>query len=144
MSYIEDFLELTADIPKDFIRNLKLIREIDEKVVSNDYYLLDHQVKLEEMRKTLKSKARNEKMDIELLRKIEKEHEYLVTLADLKIELVNECNYLVEYHLNRLNEKIEVYEKSLQNTNVTLSIPNLSSIDAFETTSVAASTSISF
>ncbi len=36
MSYIEDFLELTADIPKDFIRNLKLIREIDEKVVSKE------------------------------------------------------------------------------------------------------------
>ena len=38
MSYIEDFLELIADIPKDFIRNLKLIREIDEKVVSKDIY----------------------------------------------------------------------------------------------------------
>ena len=80
-------------------------------------------------------------MDIELLRKIEKEHEYVITLAEFKIELVNEFNYLVEYHLYKLNEKIEIYEKSLQTSNVTLSIPNLSSMDAFETTSVAASTS---
>jgi hypothetical protein len=35
MSYIEDFLEANMELPKDFIRNLKLIREIDEKVSSN-------------------------------------------------------------------------------------------------------------
>jgi hypothetical protein len=32
MSYVEEFLN--NDIPRDFIRNLKLMKEIDEKIVS--------------------------------------------------------------------------------------------------------------
>jgi hypothetical protein len=31
MSYVEDFLELNAPLPRDFNRITKLIREIDQK-----------------------------------------------------------------------------------------------------------------
>jgi hypothetical protein len=48
MSYIEDFLEANMELPKDFIRNLKLIREIDEKVIGK--YLLTKATKRESMK----------------------------------------------------------------------------------------------
>ena len=38
MSYVEDFLELNATLPRDFIRLTKLIREIDEKYYSIIYF----------------------------------------------------------------------------------------------------------
>jgi hypothetical protein len=138
MSYVEDFLELTADIPKDFIRNLKLIREIDEKVISKYYIIKDHQTKICDMKKKLKSKLRNERLDQDLVKQIEKEQDYIITLADHKIEFINECNYLAEYHLAKLNEKIDLYEKSLQNANIpiTLSLPIMNTIDTFDSISV--------
>ena len=34
MSYIEDFLDSNANLPRDTIRLLKLMREIDEKSCS--------------------------------------------------------------------------------------------------------------
>lgn len=35
MSQIDDYLELTQLLPRDYIKILKLIRELDEKSVSN-------------------------------------------------------------------------------------------------------------
>jgi hypothetical protein len=34
MSHVEDFLEINANLPRDFIRLAKMIREIDEKCYS--------------------------------------------------------------------------------------------------------------
>jgi hypothetical protein len=34
MSYVEDFLDINANLPRDFIRLVKLMREVDEKSVS--------------------------------------------------------------------------------------------------------------
>lgn len=34
MSFIEEFLEINSNLPREVIRILKLIREIDEKAIS--------------------------------------------------------------------------------------------------------------
>lgn len=34
MSYIDEFLEINSNLPRDVIRLIKLIREIDEKAYS--------------------------------------------------------------------------------------------------------------
>jgi hypothetical protein len=56
---------------------------------------------------------RNDKGENEILKQIEKEYSNLVTLSDHKIEIENEINYLSEYHLKKLTENIENYEKSI-------------------------------
>lgn len=35
MSYIDEFLELNSTLPRDVIRLIKLVREVDEKAYSN-------------------------------------------------------------------------------------------------------------
>jgi hypothetical protein len=123
MSYIEEFLEMNSSLPRETVRILKLIREIDEKIISNDIFnvLQDNQKNLQEQRKKFtmyyKTKNKNEKIEQDLLKQIDKEHENLIYLSNHKIELVNEANYLIEYHSKKLNEIIENFEKYLQNTN---------------------------
>jgi hypothetical protein len=34
MTHVEDFLEINSNLPRDFIRLAKMIREIDEKCIS--------------------------------------------------------------------------------------------------------------
>ena len=36
MSYVDDFLEINANLPRDVIRLFKLVREIDEKAFSKN------------------------------------------------------------------------------------------------------------
>ena len=60
-----------------------------------------------------KSKNRNEKIENELLKQIEKDFNNLLILSEHKIEIENEINFLSEYHLKKSNETIDNYEKSL-------------------------------
>lgn len=60
-----------------------------------------------------KQKLRNDKSENEILKQIEKEYSNLVTLSDHKIDIENEINYLSEFHVKKLSEIIENYEKSL-------------------------------
>jgi hypothetical protein len=114
MSYIEDFLEANIELPKDFIRNLKLVREIDEKVSSKikNYKVIQSRIDLN--KKKLKTKVKLDKPEAEVHKEIQKDLEMLSTLSDHKIETVNECQFLIEHHLSKLSEKIEGYEKYTQ------------------------------
>jgi hypothetical protein len=60
-----------------------------------------------------KLKLRSDKNDNEILRQIEREYSNIVTLSDHKYDIENEINYLSEYHVKKLSEIIENYEKSL-------------------------------
>jgi len=65
----------------------------------------------------LKSKNKIDKNDPELqgqLSIIEKENDKIMTFHDHKLEILKECNYLVDYHLNKNNELIKNYEKNIQ------------------------------
>jgi hypothetical protein len=125
MSYIEDFLEANMELPKDFIRNLKLIREIDEKVTGTEALTSGMYTRVEENKRNLKTRIKNSKPpDDETTKAIEKLREVIkadldqaVILSDHKIELVNECQYLIEQHLGQLSDKIEGYEKYTQSMN---------------------------
>ena len=61
-----------------------------------------------------KLKLRNEKSELDILNQIEKEHNSALNLSDYKLELVNELKYLLEYHVKKLGEIIENFEKSIQ------------------------------
>lgn len=49
---------------------------------------------------------------------IEKEYDYLKTLSDHKIKLQEEISYLSDFHLKKLNEIIENYEKNIHASNL--------------------------
>ena len=61
-----------------------------------------------------KSKNRNEKLEQDLLKQIDKDHNLCLTLNDHKQEIIKEINYLCEFHLKKLNEFIENSEKNIQ------------------------------
>lgn len=64
-----------------------------------------------------KSKNRNEKTEQELLKQIDNENDHLISLTDEKIELVSEASFLInDFHLKKLNEIIESFEKNLQSS----------------------------
>jgi hypothetical protein len=62
----------------------------------------------------LKSKNRNEKVEQDLLKQIDKDYNLSLTLNDHKQEIVNMINYLCEFHLKKLNELIDNCEKNIQ------------------------------
>ncbi len=73
-----------------------------------------------------KSKIRNEKIENETLKRIEKDYNSLLILSDHKNEIENELRYLCEYHLKKSNEIIENYSKYVQaNIESGLIIPNI-------------------
>ena len=54
----------------------------------------------------LKQKNRNEKLEPTLKEQIDKATENMINLSEHKIELINELNYLCEYHNKKLYEII--------------------------------------
>jgi len=129
MSQIDDYLELTQLLPRDYIKILKLIREIDEKCVSNyNIYILSSQTYMKDLQKVItdnRNKSLNVykqkgKADADLLKQIEKDNNNLTSLSEQKIELVNELNYLQEFYSKKLNEIVETCEKNLPNLNLQL------------------------
>lgn len=65
----------------------------------------------------IKSKNKFDKNDSEIqnqLNFIEKENEKIINLHNHKLELIKECSYLIDFHLNKTNEIIKNYEKVVQ------------------------------
>ena len=52
------------------------------------------------------------------MKQIQSEHENSISLSDGKIDTSNECFYIVEYNLRKLNELIEQFKKNLNNNSV--------------------------
>lgn len=48
------------------------------------------------------------------LNNIDKENDKIMILHDHKLDILKECNYLIDYHLNRTNDLIKNYEKNIQ------------------------------
>lgn len=92
------------------------------KVLVKIFNEIDCQTELENKRNNLKAslrlKNKLEKNDYEIqnqLNIIERENEKIFTYHDHKLELIKECSYLIDYHLNKTNEIIKNYEKNVQN-----------------------------
>ena len=123
MAQIDDYLELTQLLPRDTIKILKLIREIDEKSVSNFNFSNNERftkIITENRNKSLNIHKQKGKIDADILKQIENDFSNLTNLSEHKIELVNELNYLQEFYLKKLNEIVESCEKNLPNLNLAL------------------------
>ena len=83
----------------------------------------------------MKSKNRNNKVENELEKQIEKDYNSSLTLNDYKQEIIGEIKYLCEFHLKKLNELIENCEKNFQSINFQIAnqiIPGEKAISVIE------------
>ncbi len=72
-----------------------------------------------EFLKICKEKVRSEEKE-KLKKDISSLFEYLETLTEHKLKLQDEMSYLTDYHLKKLNEIIENYEKNVE---VSIGVP---------------------
>ena len=108
MSFIDEFLDLTAILPRDIVRLLKLIKEVDEKSVETNKKLSDsRKVYLTK----LQSKA-SEKEVTDLFNSIYSSYLTAISLSLTKEEIIKELHYLLfENNLEHLSQIIEKGEK---------------------------------
>jgi hypothetical protein len=63
--------------------------------------------------KTTGKNNKNEKYEQELTKLYIIDQDKISKLNDYKLELLKKCNYLVEYHIKKLNEKIQTFENNI-------------------------------
>lgn len=117
LNFIDEFLDLTATLPREIVRYLKLIKEVDEKSYEVNK-------KLAENRKHFKDKLkqRSEKMNehtsiqLEELRKtINSLQETAMSLSETKQSAIKEINYLLfSDNMQELNKIITNGQKECQ------------------------------
>ena len=105
-SFIDEFLDFTVNLPREIVRLLKLIKEVDEK--SNEINL-----SLQENRKKyLSSMENNQIINHELFKQINEQNSNAISLCDYKKEVVKELQYLLfQFYMDKLNNVIEQGEK---------------------------------
>ena len=91
MSFIDAFLDLTATFPREIVRLVKLIREVDER--SAEYAKrLDEELKLFLAKQKLHSKHNTQYLT-DLHNKIINDYTISMSLSSYKLQIINELNY---------------------------------------------------
>lgn len=111
-SFIDKFLDLTATLPREIVRMLKLLKEVEErsKEINNNL-----QSEREKYLQKLKEKENKNNGDNESLIKIDKLHKELLVLSDYKQEIIKEIKYILEdSFLKKLTPIIQEGEKECQ------------------------------
>lgn len=126
MNYIDKFLELTKHLPRKFVRNLKLLRNVEENCK-------DLKLQLKNSReKHLQNLKENsfENSESNSLQTIEKLNKEILILSDYKLEIIKELNYIVDsYFLNKISIIIEEGNKELKNLDGENSFANPKNLD---------------
>ena len=126
MNCIEKFLKLTNSLPKEFVRNLKLLRNVEEKSIDLKNKLKKSREKYLE---NLKDKI-FENSESNLLKVIENYNKEILILSDYKLEIIKELKYIIESSfLNKLSPIIEEGNKELKNLNGETSFSNPTYLD---------------
>ena len=126
MNCIEKFLQLTNPLPKEFVRYLKLLRNVEEKSFD-----LKNKLKIsrEKYLENLKDKI-FENSESNLLQIIENYNKEVLILSDYKLEIIKELKYIIESSfLNKLSPIIEEGNKELKNLNGETSFSNPTYLD---------------
>ena len=134
-NFIDDFLDLTSNLPREIIRILKLIREVDEKSVKINKSLFEYRktylLKLKSLYQNEMNQNASHKLQIndeesnKLYNDIENKHKLALSFSQIKKELINELHYLLlGDNLSALVSIIEKGEKECQLQNQ-LNYPNL-------------------
>ena len=110
MSFIDEFLDLTTVLPRDIVRLLKLIKEVDEKSIETNKKLSDNR-KLY----TTKTKGKSTEKEItDLYNMIHSLYLTAISLSLTKEEIIKELHYLLlENNLPHLMQIIEKGEKEV-------------------------------
>ena len=119
-SFIEEFLDLTVNLPREIIRLLKLLREVDEKSNKINTFLKE---KREKFISSIKTNQNND----DLLQQINEEYSNAISLCDYKKEIIKEVHYLLlKFYMDKLNNVIDQGEKECreQQRNPSNSIQN--------------------
>ena len=113
MSFIDAFLDLTATFPREIVRLVKLIREVDER--SAEYAKrLDEELKLFLAKQKLHSKH-NTQFLTDLHNKIINDYKISMSLSSYKLQIINELNYLIyDLHIKEVDNIIEKGEKEVK------------------------------
>ena len=116
-SFIDEFLDFTVNLPREIVRLLKLIKEVDEK--SNEINL-----SLQENRKKyLSSMENNQIINHELFKQINEQNTNAISLCDYKKEVVKELQYLLfHFYMDKLNNVIEQGEKECKDQQINSTI----------------------
>ena len=109
MSFIDKFLDVTANLPRKIIRILKLIKSVEELYQNkND--------NLNELRNNyIKTIKENNQIDEEILKLNKQYFKELLNLSDYKQNLIEELKYILkEDFLKKLNPIIEEAQAELK------------------------------
>jgi hypothetical protein len=125
-NFIDDFLDLTSSLPREIIRLLKLIREVDEKSVETNKALNDKKnLFLYQLRSGFQNENNsnsNHKMQpiineehLKIYTDIETKYKLAIALSQTKQEIINELHYLIlGDNLSTLSSIIKKVEKECQ------------------------------
>lgn len=114
MSFVDSFFELTANLPREIVRMLKLIKEVDEKSVEMNKELSDNK-KIYLSKQKIKNDFVITQQLAELYNKIDQDYQTCISLASYKIQLINELHYMIfDNNMNDINKIIEKGEKEVK------------------------------
>ena len=120
MSFIDKFLDVTTNLPREIIRLLKLYKSVEERSRNLNTNLKNLRVRY---LKEIKEKDQNTK---EILIMIDKNYKELLTLSDYKQELIKELKYILEVDfLKKLGPIIEEGQKECQEIKDQLTSSNM-------------------
>lgn len=127
MSFIDKFLDLTSPLPREIIRYLHLLKELEKRYKDNKTTL---RKKRESFLHKLKTNNIPSNMESQrILSEIEKNHEDLLSLSNYKKEIIKHIQEILKKSfLEKLNPIIEEGKKECEeeiNKNITSPINNI-------------------
>ena len=112
MSFIDKFLDLTAPLPREIVRFLKLYKIVEERCKQININL---KINREKYLQKLKEKEINNNDIINLKNTIDLNYKEILTLSDYKQEILKELQYIFEYSfLDKLSPILEEGKKECQ------------------------------
>lgn len=113
MSFIDAFLDLTATFPREIVRLVKLIKEVDERSA-------EYAKRLGEERRLFLAKQKshsqhNTQFLTDLHNKIINDYKISMNLSSYKLQIINELNYLIyDLHMKEVDNIIEKGDKEVK------------------------------
>ena len=126
MNYTEKFLQLTNQLPRKFVRYLKLLRDVEENSE-------DLKNKLKKSRERYLENLKNNSSQNSLsnsLKDIENYNKEILVLSNYQLDIIKELEYIVEStFLNKLSPIIEEGKKEFNDLNVENTFSNKKETD---------------
>lgn len=116
MSYVDEFLDLTSQLPRKIIRNLKLLRTVEEK--EKELHQVCKKSREVHLQKLKDNSLKNNEQSS--LQSIESIHKNLLNLSDYKKEILQDIKYIVQNSFLDKLQKIKEEGQKEANNNIDL------------------------